>query len=131
MELFKANVMRSLTLLFVLLLFFACSKETPQSETIYPIETGIILSKSGIDSLHFSGQYGNSSSSADVEGILLLNLGETYITYVEDEEDEVFGNFQKEQQDGELTVKIIVNGEAKKEASTSASYGSVYVSWRP
>ena len=127
----------------VVLLFFVCCKKTPSEPDIYPVDCAVRVKNTGSsisDTLRYLGTYGNSSTSIDVDGILEPFDSLDYNIAVENKNDEVFASFQKNQAEGELTVKIgtieldLYGNEVfktKKEASTSAYYGSVYISWKP
>lgn len=132
--------MRKLIIFFILPILFMCTKETTEPDQTYPID--VLIRISGTDSLIFSGQYGNSSTLIDVDGVIPtpVIIGDPdyveYSTSIENAQDEVFASFRKEQAEGTLTVRIgtpISNWgfETKREASTTASYGSVYISWKP
>lgn len=126
-------------ILFIVALFFICCTKTPTETDMFPLDVIVNIETQSTDSLIFSGQYGNSNTSIDVDGILYPDQYQNYNTIIENKNDEVFANFKKEQVMGTLIVRIIItvdkNGhkelEVKKEASTSASYGSVYISWKP
>ena len=124
---------------FIIALFFICCTKTSEPD-IFPMDVVVRIVTPSPDSLIFSGQYGNSNTSIDVDGILYPDEYQDYNTVIENKNDEVFANFKKEQAPGTLIVKIGIitidaygreEWETKKEASTSASYGSVYVSWKP
>ena len=128
---------------FIIVLFFICCTKTPSEPDIYPFDVVVRVvnnSSSPSDTLLYSGTYGNSNTSIDVDGILALHEYNDYNSFVKDKDDEVFANFRKEQAEGKLTVKIgtmevdfmgVEFFQTKKEASTSAYYGSVYISWKP
>jgi len=130
--------MKKLVAILLLSFFLACTKTT-EPEQIYPIDVAIRII--GTDSLYFSGEYGNTSTSIDVEGTIPTPafIGDPdYVQYtaaVDNAQDEVFAHFRKEQAQGTLTVQIGLLSdygfESKKKASTTASYGSVSISWKP
>ncbi len=77
-----------------------CTKETTEPDQTYPID--VLIRISGTDSLIFSGQYGNSSTSIDVDGVIPtpVFIGDPdyveYSTSIENSQDEVFASFRKE-----------------------------------
>jgi hypothetical protein len=125
-------------LVFIIIQFFICCAKAPsEPEWDYPLEISIKVAGSATDSLNYFGTYGNSSISIDVDGQI-----PNYVYYsinVENSEDEVFADFQKNQVEGTLTVLLLLKEnhigywtyDTLIQASTSASYGSVYVSWKP
>lgn len=127
-------------ILFIVALFFICCTKTPTESENYPIQ--LFIRVTGSEGLLYSGTYGNSSMSIDVDGVVPtpVFIGDPdyveYSTSIENSQDEAFADFRKEQAGGTLTVKIgtpISNWgfETKREASTFASYGSVYITWKP
>jgi len=126
---------------FIVALFFICCTKNPTWSYDYPIQLFIRVTGSDVGLL-FSGTYGNSSMSIDVEGVVPQKEYNWQIGWVdypinlEDSNDEVFANFKKEQTEGTLILKIMQPSSnpdypyTRKEASTSASYGSVYISWK-
>lgn len=126
-------------ILFIVALFFICCTKTPTETDMFPLDVIVNIETLSTDSLIFSGQYGNSNTSIDVDGILYPDQYQNYNTIIENKNDEVFANFKKEQVMGTLIVRIIITvdkdghkePEVKKEAGTSASYGSVYITWKP
>ncbi|GAG86101.1 unnamed protein product [marine sediment metagenome] len=137
----KILVVLGLSIL-LLYLIFTCSKETPTESENYPIQLFIRVTGSELGLL-YSGTYGNSSMSIDVEGAVThsqysLQIDSLdYPINVENSQDEVFANFRKEQIEDTLILRIVQLRDygnyfdILKEASTSASYGSVYISWKP
>jgi hypothetical protein len=130
--------MRKLLILSVLPIIMVCTKAT-EPIPVYPFDVAVRIM--GTDSLYFSGSYGNTFTSMDVDGmipkpILIGDLDYVqYTTSIDNSQDEVFAHFSKEQAAGTLTVQIGLppdyGFESKKEASTTASYGSVSISWKP
>jgi hypothetical protein len=124
--------------LFIFLISLCCTKAT-EPIPIYPFDVDVRIS--GTDSLYFQGIYGNASTSIEVEDTIPtpVSIGDPdyvqYISSIDNAQDEVFAHFRKLQASGTLTVQIGLplnqDFELKEEASTTASYGSVSISWKP
>jgi len=125
--------MKRALFLLILLLIFSCSgnKLTEQN---YP--KTVTIRTSGSETILYTGSIGNSTSYTDVDGTVTESSFAQYSTKLEDENDEIFAHISKEQETGTLTVQIgfllMDNSlDIKKEGSTSASFGSVYLNWKP
>jgi hypothetical protein len=122
-----------LLLLFVLFLLSCTSSSntTDPSEPTYPMEVSIHVG--GTDSLLYSGDYGNTADTTNVNGMVPPGVThyDEYITSVENDSDMVFARFQKEQAAGGLKVDIYVDDHLKDWQQTSEEFGSVYVTWQP
>jgi len=81
----------------------------------------------GTDGTPFSGYYGTASSgTTTVDGV----VPQEYSVDVEGLFDKVSATFQKKTQDqAELTVQILSDGEVMEEQTTNAAFGVANVSW--
>jgi len=125
--------MKKALFFLILLLIFSCSgnKLTEQN---YPKTVTIRIS--GSETISYRGSIGNSTSATDVDGTITESSFAQYSRKLEDENDEIFAHFFKEQEAGTLTVQIGLllmdnSLDIKKEGSTSASFGSLYLNWKP
>ena len=123
--------MKKLAFLFIPLLLSCTSKgNVSEPDETYPIEVSIRV-YGGVDSLLFSGEYGNNSDTTEVSGTVPEG-NENYVEYIssiEDTANTVFAKIRKEQELGQLKVSIYVDDHLKDWDVTSESYDSVYVSW--
>lgn len=129
----NGGIMKRLAFIFIPLLLSCVSKgNVSEPDETYPIEVSIRV-YGGVDSLLFSGEYGNNSDTTEVSGTVPEG-NENYIEYIssiEDTADAVFAKIRKEQELGQLKVSIYVNDYLEEWGATSNSYDSVYVSWKP
>jgi hypothetical protein len=83
-------------------------------------ERTVVLSVEGTPGLAFEGSYGTPAQSATARGVVPAQY--TLKTSVA-----VIGSFTKSVADGELTVRILVDGQELQRRSTTQPYGSVIV----
>lgn len=81
----------------------------------------------GTNGLKFSGSYGNVATSTSVDGTVPV----VYATMCRDENDIISCVFQKDQEEGTLTVNLLVDGSNKNSGTTSAAYGIITLTWSP
>ena len=82
------------------------------------IGTGIFFEISGTSGMKYSGNVGGAEKSRSVEGTVpdKVSVSESGI---------VSGTFNKESEEGELTVRLIESGRTLVSESTTAEYGNV------
>ncbi len=84
-------------------------------------ERTVILLVEGTPGLAFEGSYGTPSKSTTARGVIPTQF--TLKTSVG-----VVATFSKSGQEGELTVRVLVDGQEAQRRSTSAPLGTVVVS---
>lgn len=92
----------------------------------------VLVRVTGDRGVRFSGAYGNTDSTRSVDGTTPAEFAVRGVDTGSLSTDVVTANMQKTRAGSErLTVQIVVGGRVVKEASTTAEYGTVDVTWSP
>ncbi len=108
------------------------SKEPTEITTTVPNAKTAVIRVTGTSGTSFKGSYGSTSAGTEsVEGEIPQDY-EVYYNSFPGAFDTVTAKMQKQVEDySKLTVQIIVDGQTKKEQSTTADFGVAKVSWSP
>lgn len=83
-------------------------------------ERTVVLSVEGSPGLAFEGSYGTPSATKSVRGVVPAS-------FVVKTRAAVAAAFSKAQADGELTVRVMVDGKEVLRRSTSTPYGTIVI----
>ncbi len=128
----NSGVFFSLTLLCFLLCCTSSSNTTDPSQPTFPIDVSIRVN--GQDSTFYTGTYGNTSDTIQVNPNMVPSGSGNYDVYsasVEHEDDRAFARFYCDPPVGWLKVDLLVDGHLKTWDQTTDPSDTVYVSWQP